>query len=91
MVDTELDKAGVQQEVRDMANKLAHTASTSLYVAEIGGNEIADIQRWYSGKKAATTDRRVTLKARVIDGATVIKVKEEKARQAEQEAHQAAV
>jgi len=38
--------------------------------------------------KAATTDRQVILKARVIDGITVMKVKEEKARQAEQEARQ---
>jgi len=91
MVDAELDKAGVQQEVRDMAKKLAHTVSTSLHVTEIRGIEMADIQRRYRGKKAATTDRRVISKARVIDGATVMKVKEEKARQAEQEAHQAAV
>jgi len=91
MVDTELGKAGVQQEVRDMAKKLAHTALTSLHVAEIRGIEMADIQRWYSGKKAVTTDRWVISKARVIDGATVMKVKEEKARQAEQEAYQAAV
>jgi len=91
MVDAELDKAGVRQEVRNMAKKLAHTASTSLHVAEIRGIEMADIQREYRGKKAATTDRRVISKARVIDGATVMKVKAEKARQAEKEAHQAAV
>jgi hypothetical protein len=69
MVDAELDKVGVQQEVRDMA----------------------DFQRRYRGRIAATTDRRVISKARVIDGAAVMKVKEEKARQAEEEAHQAAV
>jgi len=71
-----------------MAKKLAHTTSTSLHIAEIRGIEMADIQRRYSGKKAATTDRQVILKARVIDGVTVMKVKEEKARQAEQEVHQ---
>ena len=44
MVDAELDKAGVQQEVRDMAKKLPHTLSTSLHVAEIRDIEMADIQ-----------------------------------------------
>jgi len=91
MVDAELDKAGMQQEVRDIAKKFAHTASTSLHVAEIRDIEMVDIQRRYCGKKVATTDRRVISKARVIDGATVMKVKEEKARQVEQEAHQTAV
>jgi len=90
IVDAELDKAGVRQEVRDMAKKLAHTASTSLHVAEIRSIEMADFQRRYRGLKAATTDRWVILKARVIDGDTVMKAKEEKARQAEAEAHRAA-
>jgi len=40
--------------------------------------------------KAGTTDQRVILKARVIDGDAVMKAKEEKARQAEAEAHRAA-
>ena len=91
MVDTEMDKAGVQQEVRDMANKLAHTASTSLHTAEKTGIEMVDIQGWYRGKKVATTDQWVISKARVIVGTTVMKVKEEKGRQAEQEVHQEAV
>jgi len=90
IVDAELDKAEVRQEVRAMAKKLAHTASTSLHVAEIRSIEMADFQRRYRGLKAATTDRRVISKARVIDGDAVMKSKEEKARQAEAEAHRAA-
>jgi len=90
IVDAELDKAGVRQQVRDMAKILAHTASTLLHVAEIRSIEMADFQRLYRGLKAATTDRWVILKARVIDGDAVMKAKEEKARQAEAEAHRAA-
>ena len=71
-----------------MAKKLAHTALTSLRVAKIRSIEMADFQRWYRGLKAAT-DRRVISKARVIDGDAVMKAKEEKARQAEAEAHRA--
>ena len=80
----------MRQQVRDMAKILAHTASTLLHVAEIRSIEMADFQRLYRGLKAATTDRWVILKARVIDGDTVMKAKEEKARQAEVEAHRAA-
>jgi hypothetical protein len=38
----------------------------------------------------ATTDRRVISKARAIDGTAMMKAKEEKARQEEEEAYQAA-
>jgi hypothetical protein len=43
---------------------------------------MADIRRQYRGKKAATTDRRIISRARVIDGAAVVKAREEKASQA---------
>ena len=89
IVDAELDKAGVRQEVRDMAKKLAHTASTSLHVAEIRSIEMADFHRQYRGLKAATTNRRVISKARVIHVTAVMKARGEKARQAEAEAHRA--
>jgi len=44
MVDPELDKAGMQQEVRDMAKKFAHTVSILLHTAEIRFIKMADIQ-----------------------------------------------
>ena len=46
-VDAELEKVGVQQKVRDMTKKLAHTASTALHAAEITTIEMADIRKQY--------------------------------------------
>jgi len=72
----------VQQKVRDMTKKLAHTASTALHAAEITTIEMADIRKQYRGKKAASNDRWIISRARVINGAAVAKAREEKASQA---------
>jgi len=58
--------------------RFGHTTQTALSTAEIRGIELADIRRQYAGKKAATTDRRIITKARVIDGTTLIKMRNER-------------
>ena len=51
------------------------------YIAESKRIELADVRRGYAAKKAVTTDRRVITKARVIDGASVKRIKEEREKQ----------
>lgn len=54
------------------------TAQTALSTAEILVIELAEIRRQYGGKKAAKTDRRVLTRARVIDGAVLMKLRDQR-------------
>lgn len=58
---------------------------------EIRDIEISDIRRQYAGKKAATTDRRVLSKTRVITGATVAKMREQRENQDNEKTRRAKV
>ena len=61
-----------------VVRRFGHTTQVTLSTAEIRGVELADIHRQYAGKKAATTDRRVLTKARVIDGGTLMKLRDKR-------------
>jgi hypothetical protein len=61
-----------------VVERYGHTAQTALATAEIRGIELADVRRQYGGKKAAVTDKRVISKARVINGADLIRKREER-------------
>jgi len=74
-------KSGNEESTIATLRRFAHTAETALHIAEIKSIELADVRREYAGKKAATTGRRVITKARVIDGASVKKIKEEREEQ----------
>jgi len=61
-----------------VVKRYSHTTQTALATAEIRGIELADVRRQYGGKKAAVTDRRVISKARVINGADLIRKMDER-------------
>jgi len=90
-VAAELEKAGVSQHVRDLVLRWGHTASTSLHTVEMRDIEVSDIRRQYAGQKAAMTDRRVLSEARVITGATVAKMREERVNRGNEKTRRAKV
>jgi len=61
-----------------VVKRYGHTTQTALATAEIWGIELADVRRQYGGKKAAVTDRWVISKARVINGADLIRKMDER-------------
>ena len=61
-----------------VVERYGHTTQTALATTEIWGIELADVRRQYVGKKAAVTDRRVITKARIINGADLIRKMDER-------------
>jgi len=61
-----------------VVKRYGHTTQTALVTTEVRGIELADVRRQYGGKKVAVTDRRVISKARVINGADLIRKMDER-------------
>ena len=73
-----LPQTGDVNVANPVVERYGHTTQTALATAEIRGIELADVRRLYGGKKAEVTNRWVISKARVINGADLIRKMDER-------------